>query len=258
MSRMPLLFIGHGSPMNAIEENPYSRKWIELGGQLARPSAVLCVSAHWFTQGTRVNDSISPRQIYDMYGFPEELYLVSYPAAGSPFFAHRVLEQLGESVKTDNSWGLDHGTWSVLRRLFPDADIPVFQLSVDASAALSTHLAIGKSLSVLRDEGVFIIGSGNVVHNLAKIDWQNFGGFGWAQNFDLYVKEAVLSRRLDDLVHIQHAGDSARLAVPTLDHYAPLLYVVGASDTSDHISVFNESCLYGSLSMTGYLFSNGS
>lgn len=258
MSRMPLLFIGHGSPMNAIEDNLYSRKWIELGKQLVRPSAVLCISAHWFTQGTRVNDSANPRQIYDMYGFPEELYKVRYPAPGSPFFAHRVLEQLGESVSTDNSWGLDHGTWSVLRRVFPDADIPVFQLSVDASATFNTHLAFGKSLSRLREEGVLIVGSGNVVHNLSRIDWRNPGGFNWAQEFDRSIKDAVLNRRLDDLLHIHQAGDSARLAVPTPDHFAPLLYIVGASDTSDRISVFNESCMYGSLSMTSYLFSDGS
>jgi len=255
---MPLLFVGHGSPMNALENNQYSRTWIDLGKRLVRPAAVLCVSAHWFTRGTLVNDTALPKQIYDMYGFPEALYHVSYPAAGSPEFAYRVQELLGETVKVDNGWGLDHGAWSVLGRIFPNADIPVFQLSVSATASFESHFSIGKALSLLREEGVLILGSGNIVHNLSLIDWENDGGFNWAQAFDLFIKNAVLNRRSDDVVQIKKAGDSARLAVPTADHFAPLLYIIGASSTSDRVSVFNETCTYGSLSMTSYLFSDNS
>ena len=256
MSRMPVLFVGHGSPMNALEENPCSLAWIDLGKHLQRPNAILCVSAHWFTRGTLINDTIAPRQVYDMYGFPETLYRVKYPAAGAPEYAHRVSELLGDAVKIDNSWGLDHGAWSVLRRIFPAADVPAFQLSVDALAPLESHFSIGKALSPLRDEGVLILGSGNIVHNLALVDWENEGGFRWAQDFDLYIKNAVLNRRYGDTFHLSEAGESARLAVPAPDHFAPILYTLGASGESDYISVFNEACVLGSLSMTGYLFSD--
>lgn len=254
--RMPLLFTGHGSPMNAIEDNQYSRAWIGLEESLPKPTAILAVSAHWFGRGTKINDSAHPAMIYDMYGFPDELYQLKYPAPGSPALAQRVIELLGNAVEIDNSWGIDHGSWSVLRRVFPQADVPVVQLSVNALLSPAEHFALGQKLKPLRDEGVLIFGSGNIVHNLARIDWRMNDGQLWAQEFDQYIKHAVTDRRFEDVVAYQHAGESAELAVPSLDHYAPLLYVLGASDESDQISVFNADCAYGSLSMTSYLLGN--
>ncbi len=251
--RMPIVFTGHGSPMNAIEDNQYSRVWIGLGESLPKPKAILAVSAHWFGRGIKINDSANPAMIYDMYGFPEELYQLKYPAPGSPALARRVKELLGNTVETDNSWGIDHGSWSVLRHVFPKAEVPVIQLGVNALLSPAEHFTIGQKLKPLRDEGVLIFGSGNIVHNLARIDWRMNDGQLWAQEFDQYIKHAVMDRRFEDVVAYQHAGESAELAVPSLDHYAPLLYVLGASDESDLISVFNADCAYGSLSMTSYL-----
>ncbi len=253
--RMPALFVGHGSPMNAIEDNDYSRAWSELGNKLERTEAILSVSAHWFTRGTMVNDSPAPGMVYDMYGFPEELYKLNYPAPGAPIIARRTKELLGDFVTVDNSWGLDHGTWSVLGRVFPKADIPVFQLSVNTLLSPAEHFALGKKLSPLREEGVLIFGSGNIVHNLSRVDWRMKDGQPWAQEFDQYIYQAVTQRRFSDAVEYERAGDAAQLSVPSLDHYAPLLYVLGASDEGDEISAFNADCTLGSMSMTSYLFS---
>ena len=258
MPRMPVLFLGHGSPMNAIERNPFSDAWIELGKSLPKPKAILCVSAHWFVRGTRINDSPAPKMIYDMYGFPDELYRVQYPAPGSPEFAHKAAKLLGERATIDNSWGLDHGGWSVLRRLFPNADIPVFQVSVDATATPEVHFSLGKLLRPLREEGVLILGSGNVVHNLGMVDWESSGGFDWAKAFDEYIQTNVLSRSFDNVVHYHHFGADARFSVPTQDHFAPLLTVLGAIEPDDTIRVLNDACVLGSLSMTSYLFQGAS
>ncbi|NLI54418.1 MAG: 4,5-DOPA dioxygenase extradiol [Clostridiales bacterium] len=252
--KMPVLFVGHGSPINAIEDNTYSRAWSALGTTLERPKAVLSVSAHWFTRGTKVNDSPAPSMVYDMYGFPEELYEVKYPAPGSVEIAHRAKELLGDFVTIDNNWGLDHGTWSVLRRVFPKADVPVVQLSVNALLSPAEHFALGEKLRPLREEGVLIFGSGNIVHNLSRVDWRMTDGQLWAQEFDQYIHRAVTSRRFDDVVEYGRAGEAAQLAVPSLDHYAPLLYVLGASDENDEISSFNTDCTLASMSMTSYLF----
>lgn len=253
-NRMPVVFIGHGSPMNAIEDNAYSRAWSALGKSLEKPNAILSVSAHWFTRGTKVNDSQNPTLIYDMYGFPEELYQVRYPAPGSPKTAHRAKELLGDFVTVDNNWGVDHGSWSVLRRMYPDADVPLLQLSVNATLSPSEHFALGEKLKPLRDEGVLILGSGNIVHNLSRIDWRMSAGQSWAEEFDQYILRAVTNRQPQDAIAYDRAGNSAQLAVPTMDHYAPLLYALGASDESDTVSVFNADCAFGSLSMTSYLF----
>ncbi|MGI6239248.1 MAG: 4,5-DOPA dioxygenase extradiol [Christensenellales bacterium] len=254
MPKMPTLFIGHGSPMNAIEDNAYAKSWMALGRDLPRPEAILCVSAHWFTGGTRTSDAESPETIYDMYGFPKELYEVVYAAPGSPKFAHATRDLLG-GIPIDNSWGLDHGTWSVLRRMYPDADIPVFQLSVDARASTQAHFDMGRKLAPLRDQGVMILGSGNIVHNLRRVDWNVAGGFPWAEAFDDYIKQSILSGDYARVVDYQQAGESAPLAVPTLDHYAPLLYTLGAAREDDAVRVFNDSCSLGSISMTCYQFS---
>lgn len=254
MKRMPALFVGHGSPMNAIEENPFVEEWKALGKKLPRPEAILSVSAHWYTRDTRITDSEAPRTVYDMYGFPEELYKIVYNAKGSPHFAHLAQSLISRRVVTDNSWGYDHGTWSVLHRMYPQADIPVFQLSVDGNASASEHYRIGKELSALRDQGVLIFGSGNIVHNLARVDWDMDGGYSWAEEFDLYIKENILAGREDYVIAYEKAGSCASLAFPAPDHYAPLLYVLGAAKDAEHISVFNEACVLGSLSMTSYLF----
>ena len=254
--RMPALFIGHGSPMNAIEDNSFSRAWSALGAKLTEPKAILSVSAHWFTRGTKVNDSPKPGMIYDMYGFPEELYQLNYPAPGSPELAYRVRSLVGDSVSIDNNWGLDHGTWSVLHRVFPQASIPVVQLSVNAMLTPAEHYAIGQTLRPLRDEGVLIFGSGNVVHNLSRVDWRMNDGQPWAQEFDQWIHQAIETGDHDPVIHYDRAGEAAQLSVPSMDHFAPLLYVLGASDADDAITTINAECTLGSMSMTSYLFTS--
>jgi len=254
MKRMPVLFIGHGSPMNAIEENKYTKEWEMLGTKLPRPEAILSVSAHWFTPGTRTMDSPNPNTIYDMYGFPDELYAIRYDAPGSAHFAHITQALIERDTTIDNTWGLDHGTWTVLHRIYPDADIPVFQLSVDRYATPEAHFQIGRDIHALREQGVLILGSGNVVHNLAKARWNMDNGYSWAEDFDNNIKNNILNRNYYNVIHYEQAGQSAALAFTMPDHYAPLLYVLGASDDQDEITVFNDSCVLGSLSMTSYLF----
>lgn len=254
LERMPVLFVGHGSPMNAIEDNQFTREWEKLSGKIPRPKAILSISAHWYTKGTRVTDAVQPKTIYDMYGFPEELYQVKYQTEGSPELARQVKELIGEKVVVDNSWGCDHGTWSVLCRIYPKADIPVLQLSVDAGADARTQFEIGRQLSSLREEGVLILGSGNIVHNLSKVNWGMDGGYSWADEFDGYIRKNILDRKYEKVVNYKTAGKSSELAFFTPDHYYPLLYVLGASGQEDDIRVFNEACVLGSVSMTSYLF----
>lgn len=253
-NKMPVLFVGHGSPMNAIEDNDYSRVWTALGKTLETPKSILSVSAHWFTRGTKVNDSTAPTMIYDMYGFPNELYQLKYPAPGSPELAYRVRELVGDFVTIDNNWGIDHGSWSVLHRVFPKADIPIVQLSVNAMLSPAEHYEIGHKLRQLRNEGVLILGSGNVVHNLSRVDWRMNDGQPWAQEFDQYIDRAIRNRAYDEVIDYTKAGESALLSVPSLDHFLPLLYVLGASDAEDTVQVFNADCTLGSMSMTSYLF----
>lgn len=253
--RMPALFVGHGSPMNAIEENEYSRNWSRIAKEIKKPDAILSVSAHWYTAGTKVMDTPAPRMVFDIYGFPDKLYQVKYPAKGCPDAARQVPGLTKNPVRIDNSWGIDHGTWSVLRHMYPDADIPVFQLSIDSLAGASDHYRIGQELAALRDSGIMILGSGNVVHNLARINWEMETGNSWAIQFDKHIKEKIISRKHEYVIHYDHGNDiSAMLSIPTPDHFYPLLYVLGASDEKDNLTVFNESCTMGSLSMTSYLF----
>jgi 4,5-DOPA dioxygenase extradiol len=253
---MPTLFIGHGSPMNAIEDNEYSETWKKIGEIIPRPDMILSVSAHWYTKGSLVNDEKKPNIVYDMYGFPEELYDIKYTPPGSPDLAQRTMQIVSSAkVTVDNSWGIDHGTWSVLCRMFPDGDIPLIQLSVDAHAKPETHYQIGKELSALRNEGILILGSGNVVHNLGRINFSMEGkGFDWAYEFDKYIGDSIREKNIDNIINFHNAGSSAQIAFPYPDHFYPLLYVLGASDEKDKLSVFCESCTYGSLSMTSYLF----
>jgi len=255
--RMPAMFVGHGSPMNAIEDNTFTKGWERVAEKLPRPKAILSVSAHWYTDGTRINNDPAPRTIYDMYGFPKELYEIVYDAPGSPETAEAVLSQLSRHpypCVVDNSWGVDHGTWSVLHKMYPDRSIPVLQLSINGRADAKTHFEIGRSLSDLRDQGVMIFGSGNVVHNLRRVQMQRADGFDWAYEFDGYIRDNMVSRNADAILNYGLAGDSAKLAFPTPEHYDPLLYVLGASRDDDQITVFNEACVMGSISMTSYVF----
>lgn len=248
--KMPVLFAGHGSPMNAIEDNIYGRGWEKLAEVIPTPKCILAVSAHWQTSGTRINNEARPRQIYDFYGFPRELYEVKYEAPGSPELAERVGALIGDGLIVDNSWGTDHGSWSVLSRIWPDADIPVVQLSLDTRLSPEEHFLLGQKLEPLREEGCLIFGSGNVVHNLSLVDWGVSRGFKWAEDFDKEIRDAILDRRLEKVVE---NGKPGTLPVPTNEHYLPLLYCLGAAGNMEKIEVFNEGSVLGAVSMTGYI-----
>jgi 4,5-DOPA dioxygenase extradiol len=249
--RMPVLFIGHGSPMNAIEDNAFSRAWAELGKALPRPQAILCVSAHWETSGAQVTAMEKPRTIHDFGGFPRELYAQQYPAPGSPALARLVQETVRSTrVDLDSSWGLDHGAWSVLIRMFPAADIPAVQLSLDRTQPPAYHYALGQALKPLRNRGILILGSGNVVHNLwaARLDDEG-GAYDWAREFDETARRLIVSGDHQALVNYDRLGGSARLSIPTNEHYLPLLYVLGLQEPGEDVSFFADRVVYWSLSM---------
>jgi len=256
MEKLPILFIGHGSPMNAIEDNEYSKKWKEIVLLLPKPEVILCISAHWVTRGCFVTAMQYPRTIYDFYGFPPELYKVAYSAPGSPKLAETIINSV-KSIKIlpDTSWGLDHGTWSVLCRMYPNADVPVVQLSLNAEMTPTEHYALGKDLSFLRNNRVLIIGSGNIVHNLSEINW---GGtsFGWAGEFDALVKQKIETRDFTDLINYQELGTSALRSIPTNEHYLPLLYILAVAEQDDRVNFFTESVTMGSISMRSMTFGN--
>lgn len=251
---MPVLFVGHGSPMNAIESNQFSREWQELGRKIPRPKAVLSISAHWYTDGLRTSDLTHPQLVYDMYGFPEQLYALKYPVEGSVELANSLKNTFPNALIIDNNWGIDHGTWSVMKHMFPNADVPVVQLSIDSRYTLEEHFKLGQVLKKFRDEEILIMGSGNVVHNLAKIRWDLDKGFDWAYEFDEYIKKHVIERNFEHVIQYKHAGESSKSAFYTLEHFIPLLYVLGCSDEKDQVEVFNNACIMGSMSMTGYRF----
>ncbi|MDN6549071.1 MAG: 4,5-DOPA dioxygenase extradiol [Enterobacterales bacterium] len=251
-SRMPALFLGHGSPMNVLEENDYTTAWRELGKTLPRPKAIVAVSAHWYTRGTFVTAMEQPRTIHDFGGFPQALFDTQYPAPGSPELARRVQELLApEMVHLDTSeWGLDHGTWGVLSKMYPDADIPVIQLSIDGTQPAAYHYELGKKLAALRDEGVMIVASGNVVHNLRMVKWQGEAEpYPWAFSFDNFVRENLAYKGENHpLVNfMQHEG--AELSNPSPEHFLPLLYVLGAWNGEEPISVPVDGIVMASLSM---------
>lgn len=257
-SRMPVLFVGHGTPMNAIEENAWSRGFRELSGLLPRPRAILSVSAHWFVPGTRLTGNERPETIHDFGGFPRELYEVRYPAPGDVELARRVAGLLGSgsaSIRAD--WGLDHGTWSVLRHVYPSADVPVVQLGIDDRMDPAGHLALGRAIAPLREEGVLVMGSGNVVHNLRHALASQARGDrstpAWAIAFDAEVARAAEELDGDRLVRALE-GETGRMSHPTLDHYLPLLYAVGAADTLDAVRFPITGFDLSSLSMRAVLF----
>lgn len=249
---MPVLFAGHGSPMNAIENNPYSRGFETMGAALPRPKAILAISAHWVTPGVSVRTAPDNPQINDMYGFPQALYDVHYTPAGDPALARRLMDLAGGAVTENNDWGIDHGIWSILCRMFPKADIPVVMMSTPARMDAAAYMDLCRPLSALSAEGVLILASGNVVHNLRLIDWENKGGAPWAYDFDHAIRDAVTSS--DEAALLRFASHPAYLkSAPTAEHFYPLLAAFGAAG-GKKASVWNEGCLMNSLSMTSYLF----
>lgn len=253
--RMPVVFLGHGSPMNAIEDNDFSRAWTELGRSLPHPRAILVVSAHWMTRGTTLVDvSALPRTIHDFHGFPDALFAQTYPAPGDPALAREVVSLLASHrAEEDDTWGLDHGAWSVLKLLYPGADVPVFQVSVDMSRGLSHQLEVGRALAELRDRGVLILGSGNVVHNLRAM---RFGGApqDFAVEFDARFAEGLAARDFAALADAERLGAVLRMAHPSVEHYLPALTIAGASDGRDDLTFMTDAIEFGSVSMRSFVF----
>lgn len=249
---MPLLFMGHGSPMNGIEDNAFSATWEALGKEIPKPTAVLCISAHWFTKGTHITVMEKPRTVHDFYGFPKALFDVQYPAPGNPELAKETASLIHKTtVGLDHEWGLDHGTWSVVRRMYPLADIPVFQLSIDYTQPPQYHYELAKEISALREKGVLIIGSGNMVHNLGIMNWhQPDSGFDWAVEMNETLKSLIRDGNHQPLIRYESLGQAAKLSIPTAEHYLPLLYVLGLQEKGESITFYNDQLTMGSISMT--------
>ncbi len=249
---LPAIFFGHGNPMNALLNNRYTETWAIIGKQTPKPKAILSISAHWFVPETGVTISTAPKTIHDFGGFPRELYEVLYPAPGDPDLARRVQTMLAPfPVKLDNSWGLDHGTWSVLRHVYPDADVPVVQLSIDETQPPSFHFEIGRKLAPLRDEGILIVGSGNLVHNLHAYAWGRHmpDPYDWAIRFETAAKEMMIAGEYKPLIDYEKLGREAILSIPTPDHYLPLLYVIATRQQGELITFPIEGVDGGSISM---------
>jgi 4,5-DOPA dioxygenase extradiol len=252
--KMPVLFVGHGSPMNGIEDNEFSKYWKKLATEIQKPKAVLCISAHWLTKGTFVTAMEKPQTIYDFGGFPQALSEVQYPAPGNPKLAEDTAKLItSTSVGLDYDWGLDHGTWTVLRHMYPTADIPILQLSIDYNQPAQYHYDLAKQLISLRKRGVLIIGSGNMVHNLGMVAWDKLNesyGFDWALEMNTVFKKKIEEKDHASLINYEKLNTSAKLAIPTPDHYFPLIYTLALQDDKDSISFFNDKPMAGSLTMT--------
>jgi 4,5-DOPA dioxygenase extradiol len=256
---MPALFIGHGSPMNGIADNEFSRQWSILGKEIPKPSAVLVVSAHWLTRGTFITAMEHPKTIHDFGGFPKELFEVQYPAPGNPNLAKAISDLVvSTNIEFDHEWGLDHGTWTVVRHMYPEANIPVLQLSIDYYESPEFHYRLGKELRELRKKGVLVIGSGNMVHNLRMVAWDKLNepefGFDWALEMNTLFKTKIGSNDHRDLIDYRNLGHAGKLAIPTPDHYFPLLYLLGIQGEKDEVSFFNDKAVGGSLTMTSVRF----
>lgn len=248
----PVLFVGHGSPMNAIEQNEFTNGWQNVSRNLPKPSAILCISAHWETKGTFVTAMEKPTTIHDFGGFPQQLFDVQYPAPGSPELAAQTQNLVEKTtIGLDNSWGLDHGAWSVIKHFFPEADVPVIQLSLDYRQDAQYHYDLGKQLAALRNKGILIVGSGNMVHNLRMIDWQKpDAGFDWAQEANSKFKQLISSNDHKQLINYKNLGREIELSVPSPEHYLPLLYTLALKTDKEEVSFFNDKSVMGSISMT--------
>jgi len=253
---MPTLFIGHGSPMNGIENNEFSESWIDLAKHIPVPKAVLVVSAHWYTHGTFVTAMDFPSTIHDFGGFPQALFDVQYPAPGDPKLATEIPGLIHSTpVGLDHDWGLDHGTWTVVRHMYPNADIPVLQLSIDYTKSPAQHYEIAKEIYALRKKGVLVIGSGNMVHNLRMLSWEmiNGGGYDWAIEMNDKFKNLIANGDFQPLINYRNLGSDAMLAIPTPEHYLPLIYTLGMKNDKEEVSFFNDKAVGGSLTMTSVL-----
>lgn len=252
--KMPVLFLGHGSPMNAIEENEFVQGFRKVGNEIYKPNAILCISAHWETNGTFVTAMPNPRTIHDFGGFPKELYEVQYPAPGSPKLAEATKELITKTkVESDYNWGLDHGAWSVVKHLYPHANIPVIQMSIDYTKNAQYHFELSTELSKLREKGILIIGSGNMVHNLRMVNWRRLNetfAFDWAEEASEKMKHYIMNNDFRKLINYQQEGKSFELAIPTPEHFYPLIYALALKDKKDEISLFNDKPVAGSLTMT--------
>ena len=250
-SKMPVLFIGHGNPMNALYDNPFTRSLNKLGKEIPKPKAVLVVSAHWLTHGTFVHSSPAPKTIHDFGGFPKELFAVEYHAPGSPEMAKQTKENIhSTTVHLDTDWGLDHGAWTILKHIYPLADVPVFQLSIDANKPTQYHYDLAKQLASLRNKGVLIIGSGNIVHNLGRVSWEDSTAkYDWSIEFDEKVKSYLTNHQHQELIDYEKMGNAALLSVPTNDHYLPMIYAIALQEKNEQIIQTYESIEMGSISM---------
>ncbi len=252
--KMPVLFMGHGSPMNAIEENEFVQGFRNVSTEIEKPTAILVVSAHWETQGTRVTAMEHPPTIHDFGGFPKELYEIQYPAPGMPELADEVKNRVQNTeIHLDDKWGLDHGAWTVIRHMYPKADIPVIQLSLDHYKSPEQHYELARELSKLREKGILIVGSGNMVHNLGKVHWQKLNenyGYDWALEANNTMKKFILEGNHRELINYSKQGKAFELSIPTPEHYLPLLYALALQDTKDDIKIFNDEPVGGSLTMT--------
>lgn len=253
-AKMPVLFLGHGSPMNAIEENEFVTGFRNIAKGIPKPNAILCVSAHWETKGTFVTAMQNPPTIHDFGGFPKELFAVQYPAPGSPDLAKETKTLITKTeIILDDKWGLDHGAWSVIKHLYPNADIPVIQMSIDYSQSPQYHYELAQQIKSLREKGVLIIGSGNMVHNLGMVEWKRLNetfGYDWAIEANEKMKKFILSSDHKQLINFRSQGKAFDLAIPTPEHYLPLLYSLALKDDKDDVSLFNDKAVAGSLTMT--------
>jgi len=249
---MPVLFMGHGSPMNALEENEFVKGWRETAKNISKPAAILCISAHWETNGTFVTAMEKPKTIHDFGGFPQALFNVEYPAPGSPELADQTQKTLTKTkVGLDQQWGLDHGCWSVVKNMYPDADIPVIQLSLDYNQSPQWHYELAQQLASLREKGILIIGSGNMVHNLRILDWKSPDkGYDWAEEANTTMKKLIADNDHKPLIDYKAQGKAFQLSIPTPEHYLPLLYVLGLKKDKEKISFFNDKTVMGSIAMT--------
>lgn len=252
--KMPVLFLGHGSPMNAIEENEFVQSFRKLGNELEKPKAILCVSAHWETNGTYVTAMPDPKTIHDFYGFPKELFDVQYPAPGSPEIAKETKNIITKTdVQLDDKWGLDHGAWSVIKHMYPNADIPVIQMSIDRSKPAKYHFELAQELVKLRNKGILIVGSGNIVHNLRMVAWNKLNdtyGFDWALEANQKMKSFILNKEYEKLLNYSKQGEAFNLAIPTPEHYLPMIYAIALQGKNEEVEFFNDKPVGGSLTMT--------